>query len=312
MRFRCRDLERWLARHLKGDDADAGRKELAVGYQARTAYLWSAVLVKELGFLDAELDLLPARRRPRLRWRNAVHGMELVEGLVKGHVHLVSLGDYPMSVAQRIGQVLPHFCPVVLALDAKAANGHGIGWMRARSAVRAEGPVRLATIAHSSAFWRARHLLQQGPWRGREVELVYQDAEGGSRQLVEGAVQAAVLWEPYPSWMAQRGWGKPEPLPAGPPYLTGIMADQAWVRGQAGMTGWSPAPRAVPRPWPMRWSPGPDGTRSSTGATSMSWPDCKKRGTPACLPEDLGAAIRRMGRRWDPGPLEGEWTGRVL
>ncbi|QJC50807.1 helix-turn-helix domain-containing protein [Paenibacillus albicereus] len=208
-------------------------RSITVGYQSGAALLWSALIVKRRGWFEEELALLEPHARWRVRWRHADSGMELVEELIAGRVQIASVGDYPIAASRELGRLLPRFRPQMLAFDGKSEGGSGISLVvRAGSGIRREeqlGSSFISTVGRSSASRRLQEVLRRGRLDGMPVlhHGRMADCLGG---LLEGRNEAAMLWEPYLTWVRRIGAGVPlEGESGGSDYLTGIMADAGWA-----------------------------------------------------------------------------------
>ncbi|QGG54864.1 helix-turn-helix domain-containing protein [Paenibacillus sp. B01] len=218
--------------------AAAARTErfITVGYQSGAALLWSALVVKRLGWFEEELALLEPHARWRVSWRHADSGMELVEELIAGRVQIASVGDYPIAASRELGRLLPRFRPQMLAFDGKSEGGSGISLVvRAGSGMRREeqlGSSLISTVGRSSASRRLQEVLRRGRLDGTPVlhHGRMADCLGG---LLDGRTEAAMLWEPYLTWVRRIGAGVAlEGESGGGDYLTGIMADAGWAEAQ--------------------------------------------------------------------------------
>lgn len=213
-------------------ESSGDARVVRIGYQSGAALLWSTLVIRRLGLLEEELRLTAPSRSYRVGWVDAPNGMELMEDLIGGRVHIASIGDYPMIAGMALGRVLPRFKPTFLAFDGKTSGGDGISLVvPARSA--AAGPeelagAKIATVGHSSASYRLQEWLKTHGVESEPVEhRAMIDCYYG---IVGGEAGASVMWEPYLSWVRAIGAGVPilsEGI--GGDYLTGLMAEESWA-----------------------------------------------------------------------------------
>jgi len=238
------ELEQWV-RHHSSSRPDAqkpsvpasdlrpssGRMTVAVGYQSRSAHMWTALLMKELGWFEEEL----ARVCPQasVRWIDAANGPSLLQGLIGGSIQIASLGDYPIMLGFSLSRSLPAFRPVLLAFDGKTAGGRGISLVARKDLViRCASELAglpLATVPQSSAGRRLAKWLRSLGYG--EERLVHKDIAESAAALRQGEIAGSVMWEPHVTLMEQRGEGKiffKEGF--GEDYLTGIVAEENWAR----------------------------------------------------------------------------------
>lgn len=236
-------LEAWVrlheseARDEEAEERARGQADpnvVAVGYQSGAALLWSTLVVKQLGLFEAELAAIRPRAATRVRWLNAPNGMELVEELIAGNVHIASVGDYPIIASHALSRMLPRFDPMLIAFAGKTQGGGGIALVappgQARLRMEALAERKVSTVANSSASYRLREWMKS---TGLEVDPVHYRRMGDCLNgLVDGRVGATMLWEPYLTWARTLGAGVPiEGEEAGEDYLTGLLADGRWAAG---------------------------------------------------------------------------------
>ncbi|RXZ83666.1 helix-turn-helix domain-containing protein [Paenibacillaceae bacterium] len=205
---------------------------ITIGYQSGAALLWSPLIIKQLGLFDEELRRV--RPRARINWVNAPNGMELVEALIAGRVDIASVGDYPIMASKALSQLLPRFQPQVLAFDGKTSGNGGISLVvPANSAARHAtdlSSLTISTVGGSSASYRLdewTHAFRDAP-----DPIVHRRMGDCLNGIVAGNVGASVLWEPYLSWVQHIGAGVAiHSEESGSDYLTGLMADGNWIRG---------------------------------------------------------------------------------
>ncbi|MGF7033632.1 NitT/TauT family transport system substrate-binding protein [Paenibacillus mucilaginosus] len=239
------ELQLWVreqssaGRPVRDVQVSSGPLSMTIGYQSGTAHMWSSLIIKGLRLLEEELSLLRPFRPVEVRWRDAANGLELVEGLIAGKVQIAALGDYPIAMSASFGRVLPKFSPVLLAFDGKAERGRGISVAVPRQARLRDlsdlAERTIATVPHSSAGHRLTGLLTSLGTPARQV--IHQEMPESLRSIASERVGASVMWEPYPSLLDYYGQGRllfSEGL--GDDYLTGLAADQAWVRAHEDLT----------------------------------------------------------------------------
>ncbi|THF81709.1 helix-turn-helix domain-containing protein [Cohnella fermenti] len=231
-------LEAWVYLHASRQ-SEAGKpkaavREVTVGYQSGAALLWSTLVIKKLGLLEDELKRTSPSFSYKVNWVNAPNGMELVESLIGGKVHIASIGDYPMIASQQLSRMLPLFRPLFLAFDGKTAGGDGISLVVPKgSPVRSADDLSgraIATVGHSSASYRLKQWI--GANGLESVPVVRRTMGECLSGVLEGDVGASFMWEPYLSWAKSIGAGEPFPSEGiGGDYLTGLMADGNWANG---------------------------------------------------------------------------------
>lgn len=230
-------LEAWIKSYSSSGKAETepDRKMLkvAVGYQSGTAHMWSSLLIKQTGLFEEELKRFYPDRLLDIDWHNGSNGLELVESMVGGKLHIASLGDYPIAISGMLSKLLPSFQPVLLAFDGKTSNGKGISVV-----VHPSGPIErlsdlsnasISTVANSSAGYRLQQLMSS---IGRhEAPITHPDMSACLESIRDRRVGASVMWEPYASLLKESGSGRlllEEGL--GADYLTGVVADERWAR----------------------------------------------------------------------------------
>ncbi|MBP1992171.1 helix-turn-helix domain-containing protein [Paenibacillus eucommiae] len=232
-------LNAWIQLHSHAGPHPKQPKEMSdsdrivsVGYQSGAALLWSPLIIKKLGLFEEELQRMCPSAQYQVRWVNSPNGIELVEGLIAGRVHIASLGDYPMIACQTLSQILPNFKPTFLAFDGKTSHGGGISLVVPSSSpfqrIEDLAESTISIVANSSASCRLGEMMSSF---GLDQEPVIHRRMGECLNgIVEGSIGASVLWEPYLSWVQWLGKGIPiGSEAAGGDYLTGLMADEQWL-----------------------------------------------------------------------------------
>lgn len=210
---------------------------ITVGYQSGTAYMWSPLIIQELGLFEEELALIEPSRPVTVRWQDAVSGLELVEGMIKGQLQIASLGDYPITISRRLSGLLPGFNPVLLAFDGKSFRGKGISIVVPNGTSLRE-PSELAgrdisTVMNSSAARRVSSLLSA--LGERNAKMVHNDMNGIWTNMNRMAAGVSAMWEPYLSLVKYQETGTvifEEGL--GEDYLTGVVAEEEWSQRHEG------------------------------------------------------------------------------
>lgn len=212
--------------------------QISIGFQTGAAQLWSPIIMKELALFEEELTNEFPRHSFNISWVNAPNGMELVERLIAGNVHIASVGDYPISASWCLNQLLPSFKPVFLAFDGKTAGNSGISLVVPKGS-NIHYPDQLihetlsAVSGSSSAYrldrWMQQHRLQSDAIVHRTMGLCLQD-------IMAGSISASMLWEPYLSWMQQLNAGRLiEDDGYSSDYLAGVITNQHWVEQHEGI-----------------------------------------------------------------------------
>ncbi|WP_182303173.1 helix-turn-helix domain-containing protein [Cohnella cholangitidis] len=233
-------LQAWVHLHARAQEQEgtvkisSSSRVITVGYQSGAALLWSTLVIKRLGLFEEELRGIAPSADYKVKWVNAPNGMELVEELIGGNLHIASIGDYPIMASRALSHVLPRFKPLFLAFDGKTRNGGGISLVVPTGSVihRPEdlNGAAISTVGNSSASyrlqdWSSTFGLESAP----VVHRTMGDCLNG---IIEGDVAASVLWEPYLSWVQSIGAGVPVLSEGvGGDYLTGLLADGNWVQG---------------------------------------------------------------------------------
>jgi len=235
-------LQQWIARHshlnpdkhaVAPDPKPKDERVITIGYQSGAALLWSPLIMKELGLLEAELEQIAPSARYQIRWHNAPNGMELVEELIAGRVQIASVGDYPMIASRMLSGLLPRFQPQVIAFDGKTRSGSGISLVVPTASANAQPETLLsksiAAVGGSSSSYRLKEWISMLGVRAHPI--VHRDMGECLNGIIGGQVGASVLWEPYLSWVQSIGAGVPLLSQGmGSDYLTGLIADGNWVK----------------------------------------------------------------------------------
>lgn len=237
--FHEEDLNLWLRQQTQCNESTSKSHSpvapysVTIGYQSRTAHMWSAILIKELGLLHEQLANASPSHTWTIKWHDASNGLELIEEMIAQNVHIASLGDYPITVCGELGHLLPNFNPVLLAFDGKTSNGRGIS-MVIPNGTKITDPMELSratitTVVNSSAGHRLERFLEN-LGQGR-AQVIHQEMNVTFTGIIDGTIQAAVMWEPYVSLIELQNRGRilfTNGL--GEDYLTGVVADSKWIR----------------------------------------------------------------------------------
>ncbi|WP_171056311.1 helix-turn-helix domain-containing protein [Paenibacillus sinopodophylli] len=207
---------------------------ITIGYQSGAALLWSPLIIKQLGLFEEELQRLNPSKRYTVRYVNAPNGMELVEELIAGRVHIASVGDYPIMASRALSQILPRFQPQVIAFDGKTSSGGGISLVVPAGSkidhIEALSSLSISTVGNSSSSYRLKEWMNA--YGLHSEPIVHRGMGDCLNGIIEGQVGASMLWEPYLSWVQSIGAGVPllsEGI--GGDYLTGLVTDGNWSRG---------------------------------------------------------------------------------
>ncbi|WP_179090219.1 helix-turn-helix domain-containing protein [Paenibacillus sp. FSL H8-0548] len=232
-------LQNWIQLHGIANmqrpslSGSLNEKIVTIGYQSGAALLWSPLIIKQLGFFEEELLRMSPSIRYQVRWVNAPNGMELVEELLAGRVHIASVGDYPIIASRALSNLLPGFQPQVIAFDGKTSSGGGISLVVPTGSKvdhpEALSSLSVSTVGNSSSSYRLKEWMNTF---GLHSEPIIHRGMGDClNTILEGQVDASMLWEPYLSWVQSIGAGTPLlPEGIGGDYLTGLMTDGKWSR----------------------------------------------------------------------------------
>lgn len=233
------DLQQWIRSYTfvqKGSAANRKTREtlkISIGYQSGTAHMWSSLLIKETGFFEEELKTCFPRQWIEINWYNSSNGLELLEGMIMGRIHIASLGDYPIKMAQTLSGLLPSFQSVLLAFDGKTPNGKGISIVVPPSSpiqkLEDLYGVQISTVPHSSASSRVERLFA-ATGCSADPQIVATPMGESMKRISRSEACASAMWEPYPSLLQDSGAGKimfEEGM--GEDYLTGVIADKTWA-----------------------------------------------------------------------------------
>ncbi|WP_204497568.1 helix-turn-helix domain-containing protein [Aquibacillus albus] len=215
----------------KNKSASHETKTIKIGYQSKTAHMWSPLIIKKLGLLEEELQDINPSRKNDVEWCNATNGLELVEGMIAGNIHIASLGDYPIILSNQLSKIFPNYHPVLLGFDGKTAQSKGISIVLPKGVGYQEiGDLTggtISTVMNSSAGYRLNRLLA-----GREhadVEIVHQDMNLSFQSIMEKGVGASVMWEPYVSLLQTQG-ANCITFEDADDYLTGLVTQDHWAQ----------------------------------------------------------------------------------
>jgi len=245
------ELEQWIHQHssiLHNADylkdsvqvlSGAPPITVAIGYQSRSAQVWTSLVMKELGWFEEELASTLKGQRVNVQWVDAASGPELVQSMIGGHIHIASLGDYPISLSFSLSKVLPSFRPILLACDGKTTSGHGISLVvrndiQLKSAAQI-ADLKISAVAQSSAGGRLSKILQF--FGMQDSQVLHQELDDSMPSMQNQIISGSVLGEPYISLAKYHGVGRAliqEELEDD--FLTGIVVDEAWANNNQAIT----------------------------------------------------------------------------
>lgn len=236
--FDPEQIQKWIANHHSEQSHTQSSNDLSaptiltIGYQTTSAQLWSPLVMKQRALFEEELEIAFPNRHFELHWVNAPNGMELVEELIAGRVHIASVGDYPISASWNLSQVLPRFNPIFLAFDGKSTDNNGISLVvptgsKMNYSDQLQDEIFSAVSGSSSAYrlnqWKNQHRIQS-------ETIVHRNMGDCLNDIVGRHIGASMLWEPYLSWAQHIGAGQRIRGDSNnSDYLTGLIADQQWV-----------------------------------------------------------------------------------
>lgn len=246
-----KELEQWVRHHavsLQNPVFTAGASSIGssqelptitVGYQSGTAHMWTSLIMKELGWFEEELALANPSRVVHVKWFDGANGTVLLQGMIGGSIQIASLGDYPIVLSASLRQMFPAFSPVFLAFDGKTSGGQGISLILRKGLelndISEICGWSLASAVQSSASRRLSKLLQS--LGGHEGQIVHKEMDESMAGIVKRKLAGCAMWEPYISLVRYHGVGQvlfQEGI--GEDYLTGVVADERWVRHHEGDT----------------------------------------------------------------------------
>ncbi|WP_138754299.1 helix-turn-helix domain-containing protein [Paenibacillus sinopodophylli] len=240
------ELESWIKHHSTGIPQRAAAMEskiaageqhsgtITIGYQSSYAHVWTAAIMKELGWFEEEIFRVNPERAKDVRWVDAANGPELVKGMIGGHVQIASMGDYPIALSSSLARLLPSFQSILIAFDGKSRRGSGISLVVRKGIHIREvsdiSKLKMRTVAQSSSGYRLTKLLIAAG--GNPNHILHQDMDVTMAGIVQRNVECSMLVEPYLSLVQYHGTGQvlfQEEL--GEDYLTGVIAEESWARG---------------------------------------------------------------------------------
>lgn len=218
--------------HKRGSGMAASPLHVSVGYQSRSAQIWTSLIMKELGWFEEELSHTMPGKAVEVQWTDAPNGPELVQGMIGGHIHIASLGDYPIALCSSLGQVLPSFRPVLLACDGKTQGGQGIGLVirndiKLKTSSHIES-LSISAVAQSSSGGRMAKILRS--FGIEDSQVLHRELDESLAGMMRQELSGSVLNEPYISIAKHHRLGRvlvqDEP---GDDFLTGVVVDEAWA-----------------------------------------------------------------------------------
>lgn len=210
-----------------------------IGYTTVSTHMWSPLIVKAFGLLEDELKRIRPKDRIEIKWHQAKNGMELVKGMVAGHIQMATFGDYALSVSHMMSMLLPDFRPVLLAAGGKSADGNGFRLV-VPSDLKLHHIAELATLPIATTFrtnaeYRLRKMLESHSLP--ELNIVHRSIEDSLESLRQGRLSASIMWEPFLSLVLHQGIGNSvfdQELGLG--FMTGVAADERWALAHEDLT----------------------------------------------------------------------------
>ncbi|KKI90636.1 hypothetical protein WQ54_21325 [Bacillus sp. SA1-12] len=230
-------IDEWIRGYSTQESHD--ETTVIIGYQSRTAHMWTALLIKELGYFKEELEHFFPMKGFSIHWHNAASGLELVELMIKGKVHIASLGDYPMTICNQLSKLFPEFQSVILAFDGKTEKGCGISFVAPKQATIISEQLfhnPISTVTNSSADVRLLELVSAF---GQDIrpKVVHQYMDDSLDSIAQQRIGGSVMWEPYPSLLRHYDKGQIIIEEVGESdYLTGIVSENSWLQHNEAVT----------------------------------------------------------------------------
>jgi NitT/TauT family transport system substrate-binding protein len=239
------ELELWIHKHSSAIqhqqealaasrfETEAPAATIGIGYQSRSAQVWTSLIMKELGWFEEELATMLGKQKVNVRWIDAANGPELLQRMIGGDIHIASLGDYPIALSFSLRRLLPMFKPALLAFDGKSAAGEGISLV-VRNDIQISHASELADLpisaaAQSASGGRLPRLLRSLGIE-QETSVFHQELDDSMEGIMNRRIAGSVLAEPYISMIKRDGTGRvlfQEGLQED--FITGIIADEQWA-----------------------------------------------------------------------------------
>ncbi|MFD0678562.1 MULTISPECIES: helix-turn-helix domain-containing protein [unclassified Paenibacillus] len=212
--------------------ASSSDETLIIGYTTVSTHMWSPLIIKEFGLLEEELKRIRSKDRIEVKWHKAKDGMELINWMIAGNIHIATFGDYALSVSHLVGTLLPDFRPILLAAAGKSTNGDGFGMVvptdLTLGSISELATLPIATTFRTNAEYRLRKMLESHNMP--ELNIIHRSIEESMESLRQGRLSASIMWEPFLSLVHHQKIGKSifnQELGLG--FMAGIVADERWV-----------------------------------------------------------------------------------
>ncbi|WP_240417112.1 helix-turn-helix domain-containing protein [Paenibacillus periandrae] len=205
---------------------------ITIGYTTVSTHMWGPLIIKEFGFLEQELRRIRPKDRIEIKWHKAKDGMELIKGMIAGHIHLATFGDYALSVSHMISTMLPDYRPILLAAGGKSAKGDGFGMViptdLTLQSIGDLATLPIATTFRTNAEYRLRKMLESHHMT--DLNIIHRSIEESMESLRQGRLSASIMWEPFLSLAHHQQIGKSifnQELGLG--FIANVVADERWA-----------------------------------------------------------------------------------
>ncbi|HBQ94819.1 MAG: helix-turn-helix domain-containing protein [Firmicutes bacterium] len=225
------ELRDWVLRQRHGQHEVT---PVVIGIQTHTAQTWSGLIIKELRLLETELSAI-RKDSVSVIWENADSGLDLLEGMIQGRVHLAYLGDYPIAVGYKLSTLLHRFRLVLLAFDGKSEGGRGIAVLtRSNSKPFESRNLTVVTVPRSSAEHRLNRFVKD--MGVSNIQVNYCTMSDGMHLITRQTLVAGCMWEPFPTLMQHLGTGQVIwEESRGQDYLTGLVTSHEWMTNNSSL-----------------------------------------------------------------------------
>jgi len=216
--------------------ASKGRKAtVTVGYQSPTAQTWGALIIKNRKLFEKHLKELAPDDNVTVEWFDAPAGSVLNNNMIGGKIQLSFLGDMPSLLNGVLGVAQPNYDSVFLAFDGKGATGRNQAILVPKDSKIAKiEDLKGSTVSTPIGSSSHRMLLETLRQHGMvdDVKIVDQSVTVGMQSIEQSKIVAHSTWEPYPSLIESKGFGKV--LSPGEAtkidYLAGVVANLDWAQ----------------------------------------------------------------------------------
>ncbi|WP_127532854.1 ABC transporter substrate-binding protein [Paenibacillus kobensis] len=227
----------------KGESAGGGnaasskgkKATVTVGYQSPTAQTWGALIIKNKKLFEKHLKELAPNDDVKVEWFDAPAGSVLNNNMLGGKIQLSFLGDMPSMLNGVLGITQPNYDSVFLAFDGKGATGRNQAILvPSDSKITKIEDLKGATVSTPIGSSSHRMLLETLRQHGMvdDVKIVDQSVTVGMQSIEQSKIVAHSTWEPYPSLIESKGFGKV--LSPGEAtkidYLAGVVANLDWAK----------------------------------------------------------------------------------